>query len=529
MLPQSQQDSFLLFSPTHGHDAHLLDQNQNIVHTWVDHSKPGMGAKLSQDGNLIRSYKIDGLPASFLGGSGGGIHQLNMDGTEVWDFQLANQQELLHHDFCVLPNGNILLLVWEDMGMGGAIAAGRNPSTLQSQNFWSERVIELEPSSGTIVWEWRAWDHVIQDFDPVQANYGVVGNHPELIDVNFPEGQLLNGDWIHLNTVDYHEAFDQVVLSSRYFSEIWVIDHSTTTAEAASHAGGNYGRGGDLLYRWGNPAAYDAGTSADQMLFGQHDIQWIPADRPGGGNFLVYNNGLQRPGGFYSSVDEFTPPVDIYGNYALTPGQAYGPTALTWTYDGGASQFYSSHVSGCERLPDGTTLICDGPQGHVFQVESNGTVVWDWTSSYPSVWLNSMFKARRYDRTLWVEEGGLAASALGDLKFHIVRGNEHAGKEYQLLGTKTGTFPGTMLAGGLVIPLNGGSLFDRFSTSQNDPRLARFQGTLDSSGSAQPTLTPSTIPASMIGQSLHFAFMTLDPLTGLADFTSHAVSVSVGP
>jgi hypothetical protein len=44
------------------------------------------------------------------------------------------------------------------------------------------------------------------------------------------------------------------------------------------------GRSGDLLYRWGNPANYDCGTAEDQMLFHQHDVQWIKPGLPGEGN-----------------------------------------------------------------------------------------------------------------------------------------------------------------------------------------------------------------------------------------------------
>ena len=119
------------------------------------------------------------------------------------------------------------------------------------------------PAGGSIVWEWHLWDHLIQDYDPTKDNYGVVGDHPELIDVNYslapfccPSG---NADWTHTNAVDYNEQLDQIMLSVRNFSEIWVLDHSTTTAQAASHSGGRSGKGGDLLYRWGNPAAYRAG------------------------------------------------------------------------------------------------------------------------------------------------------------------------------------------------------------------------------------------------------------------------------
>ena len=132
--------------------------------------------------------------------------------------------------------------------------------------------------------------------------------------------------WNHMNSIDYNPEFDQIMLSVRGSSELWIIDHSTTTAEAAGHTGGDRGKGGDLLYRWGNPVTYDAGTAADQMLFDQHDTQWIEAGCPGAGHILVFNNGLGRN---YSSVDEFVPPVDASGNYTLTAGSAYGPTRST--------------------------------------------------------------------------------------------------------------------------------------------------------------------------------------------------------
>ena len=77
-------------------------------------------------------------------------------------------------------------------------------------------------------------------------------------------------------------------------NEIYIIDHSTTTLEASEHSGGNSGMGGDILYRWGNPEAYRAGTNNDQKLFGQHDVQWIESNRPNSGELIVFNNGNGR-------------------------------------------------------------------------------------------------------------------------------------------------------------------------------------------------------------------------------------------
>ncbi|MDP6582914.1 MAG: aryl-sulfate sulfotransferase, partial [Vicinamibacterales bacterium] len=208
-----------------------------------------------------------------------------------------------------------------------AVAAGRNPATVGNV-LRPDHVIEVQqtgPVTGSIVWEWHVWDHLVQDFDAGQANYGVVGDHPELVDINFPPGALgpgSMGDWQHTNGIAFNPELDQIVLSAHHFGEAWIIDHSTTTEEAASHAGGASGMGGDLLYRWGNPVAYGHGTQADQMLWGQHDVQWIAGGSPGEGHLLVFNNGGGRPGGPYSSVDEFETPWDAQaGSYLRSPGQ----------------------------------------------------------------------------------------------------------------------------------------------------------------------------------------------------------------
>jgi len=216
-----------------------------------------------------------------------------------------------------------------------AIAAGRNPDYVSNTGFIPDHIIEVQPTgptSGDIVWEWHVWDHLIQDYDSSKANYGVVADHPELVDINYRTSSI--GDWMHTNSIDYHEEFDQILLSVCYFDEIWVIDHSTTTAEAASHSGGRNGKGGDLLFRWGNPETYRAGSTSDKKLFNQHDATWIDKGYPGAGNILVFNNGVGRQINSYSTVDEIVPPVNDNGIYYLEPGSSYGPENLIWSYTG---------------------------------------------------------------------------------------------------------------------------------------------------------------------------------------------------
>jgi hypothetical protein len=281
------------------------------------------------------------------------------------------------------------MIAWELKTETEAIDAGRDPGLLADGELWPEVVIEVDPETNDIVWEWHVWDHLVQDYDASQANYGVVADHPELIDLNYTGSGTRPGDadWNHINSIDYNAELDQILLSVRNVSEIWVIDHATTIAEAAGHSGGNRGMGGDLLYRWGNPAAYEAGDATDQQLFVQHDAQWIPEGSPGVGNILIFNNGQGRSDGDYSSVDEIVPPVDSAGNYTGT-----GPAAPTWRYVADPpSDFYARHISGAQRLPDGNTLICDGPSAHLFEVDAGGEVVWEYDHGDGAV-----FRATRY-------------------------------------------------------------------------------------------------------------------------------------
>ena len=384
-------DGQILFAPMDSRTTYLIDSTGAVNHTWSSSYLPGEAVWWLADGTILRTIKIGG---SGSGGSGGGVQKIQWDGTLTWEYRYNTNGHLSHHDVKSLPNGNVLLIAWETKTRTEAIAAGRNPSYAPSQGLMPDHIIEVQPTgptSGTIVWEWHVWDHLIQDYDSSKANYGVVGDHPDLVDINFVPNS--GTDWMHSNSIDYNEQFDQLLLSVHNFNEVWVIDHSTTTAEAAGHTGGNSGKGGDLLYRWGNPQAYRAGTSSNEKLYSQHDASWIKPGLPGAGHILVFNNGANRPSSHYSTVDEIIPPVNEIGEYYLEPGSAYGPDAQTWIYTASPpTSFYSSHLSGAQRLSDGDTLICNGETGKIFEVTPEGATVWLYTNPYPSPGTNNVFK-----------------------------------------------------------------------------------------------------------------------------------------
>ncbi len=392
-------DGASLFSPQSGTTTYLLDKDEEIVKTWNSSYHPGLSCYLLDDGSLLRTGSLGpqgNRVFGTTGGAGGVIERYSWEGDLIWQFQYSSSDYLLHHDIEPLPNGNILMIAWERKTQSDAVTAGRDPSLLSDGELWPDKIIEVKPtgsSGGTIVWEWHVWDHLIQDYDASKSNYGTVSDHPEKINLNYVHGRE-SADWNHINGVDYNADLDQILLTEHNFSEIWIIDHNTTTAQAA-------GSVGDLLYRWGNPQAYGRGNSSDQQLFVPHDAQWIDDNCPGAGDILIFNNGQNRPEGNYSSVDQIIPHLNGDGSYTVDGTSAYGPASTTWTYKANpTSSFYADHISGAQRLTNGNTLICDGPAGRFFEVSSTGEITWEYVNPYssstPQGESNEVFRAQRY-------------------------------------------------------------------------------------------------------------------------------------
>ncbi len=373
---QAAYNGYTLFAPMSSNNTYLINNCGEMVHSWESFFRPGLAVYLLENGDLLRTNRTNNSTFG-AGGSGGRIEMLNWDSNVVWNYTISSTTECQHHDVEYLPNGNILAIVWDSYTAAEAAQAGRavSPSTL-----WADKIVEIQPDlvngGGTIVWEWKAWDHLVQEYDGSKDNYGVVAGNPQLIHINY-SSNLNNEDWLHINGVDYNADLDQIVLSVHALNEIWIIDHSTTTAEAAGHTGGMYGKGGDLLYRWGNPIVYQQGTQANQRLFKQHDAKWIPEGYPDAGKISVFNN---QAGANVSAVNIIDPPIDLNGNYTYTGG-AFMPTGFHWTYYApNPSDFYATNISGAHRLPNGNTLICEGPSGRFFEVDMDGTTVWEYVN-----------------------------------------------------------------------------------------------------------------------------------------------------
>ncbi len=425
---------YVLFSPIPSNTTYLIDQEGRLINAWTSPGayRPALSAYLLPDGSLLRSSNI-GTEAvgNFTGGGiGGNIERIAWNGTLLWSWNYTSETSILHHDIEPMPNGNILAIAWEDIPEEDAVSAGRNPAIVSDSpnggnNVWPDRVIEIEPvgtNDANIVWTWRAWDHLVQDHNASLPNYGAIADHPRRLNLNHIGGtgdQQGRADWMHCNGLDYNPTLDQIALSCRSMNEVYIIDHSTTTEEASTGMGGNAGHGGDFLFRWGNPQVYGQGTSDDQRLFAQHDVQWVADGHPEAGGLSVFNNGNGRAVPF-SSVDIIQPNLDN-GTYELNASGMFGPDEPAWSWDIGEAM-YSGSISGAQALPNGHMLVTHGTVGTLYEVDEAGEIVWTYIDpvgrtgahnqgepvppgNRAGTTLNQIFKAVHYDRMFLLETG----------------------------------------------------------------------------------------------------------------------------
>ena len=393
--PDSPLQGYTLFSPggptqNPGDPFYtfLLNTEGETEHIWENECGPASMPYLFPDSSILRPCRVP-EPTMINGGVGGRLQHITWDGTVLWDFVLSNEIYQHHHDIQPLSNGNVLLIAWEKKTAEEAYAMGRLEINNPLNEFWADAIFEVQPdglNGGIVVWEWHVWDHLIQDTDPELPNYGVIAEHPELININYTTvgsdggggGGQPHGDWMHLNAVDYNEELDQIIFSSPRMNEFYIIDHSTTTEEAADHTGGNSGKGGDFLYRWGNSRVYNRGTQEDQQIFVIHGVNWVRQGLPGYGNILYYVNGNNSSQGQFSSVEELSPPLNNEGLYDIIPDQAFGPESPVWIFDDNQG-FHSQMQSGVFRLQNGNTLVTVAQHRRIFEVNLDGDILWDYT------------------------------------------------------------------------------------------------------------------------------------------------------
>ena len=160
--PEKAYQGYTLFSPMEGSNAYLIDMQGNIVHRWQMERRPGDYGYLLENGNLLISGRTGKGPVTF-GGRSGVIVELDWDGNKVWEFA----EDTLHHDFCRMDNGKTMVLGWEAVPSEiTRQVKGGIPDSAPQRTLWSDYFKEIT-TSGAIVWEWHAYQHLDPENDPI--------------------------------------------------------------------------------------------------------------------------------------------------------------------------------------------------------------------------------------------------------------------------------------------------------------------------------------------------------------------------
>lgn len=332
-------DGYVLFS--NNETTYLIDNCGLIVNSWQSAFKPGQCVYLLENGNLLRTAQIDN-DFKAVGGSGGRFELFNWEGELIWQAEYIAGNTVTHHDIAPLPNGNFLALVWERKWESLAQEQGR----IYEGDVWNEKIIEfnmLPNNELDIVWQWSVWENLVQDVDEQKPNFGNIENQPNKININYiGEGFENSEDWIHLNAIDYNAENEKIVVSSRNFSEIWIINKAN----------------GILENRFGNPQAYQSSSAISQTLFQPHDARWT-VNQNADNAILVFNNKYLDN---QSAVFQFN----------LDNSNDIGENIYTTT------ELYSPFMSSAQHLNNGHLFITEGSTGHFTEIDEQQEIVWEY-------------------------------------------------------------------------------------------------------------------------------------------------------
>lgn len=324
---------------------YLLDMLGKPVHAWTTNHQ-ALYSILLPDAKLLSVMEIPKYSKFFPPGGNTGIIQVrDWDSKVTWEYR----NDAMHHDIDQLPNGNLIVAVWEPTPseIASQIQGGVAGTELPNAPIWSDAIIEIDKNK-RIVSEWHSYEHLDPTVD-------ILGSLMPRYAWTFTNGLK----YLKKNPIDGTPAY---LVSMRSTSTVLIVRKSD----------------GQVIWR-----------SPKDMLSLQHDPTLLA-----NGNILVFDNGLDR----------VPAPFPIYGSRAVEINPK--TNKVVWEFSGGKgaidkARFFSPIVGGAQRLSNGNTLITDGVRGHIFEVTKNGKLVWDLVSPYTTQLTgtfpnNFLFKSRRY-------------------------------------------------------------------------------------------------------------------------------------
>lgn len=343
--PDKAYNCFVLFD---GRDAraHLIDMNGNNARIWNHLGFPAEminpAINKGKRGHVFVHQKGEELFANKT------LLELDWDGNVVWEWGdkapggNANQ----NHDLARLPNGNTLIVSYIEVKSDDESRARRR-----------QCIYEVAPE-GQIVWTWIPAEHA-DEFGYSEEVLALIRARGSQLGMNDMD-PLGPNKWYRAGDERFHP--DNVLVGE---SHIAIIDKKTSKVV------------------WVMPRDYPGMDESLKWVFNpsNHDAHMIPDGLPGGGNILVFDNhgsALFPPA--YGSMWQANPSSRIL---EIDPIKKQ----LVWEYTAEHSllplwEFHSSFISSARRLPNGNTLINEGMRGRMFQVTSEGEIVWEYVSPY---------------------------------------------------------------------------------------------------------------------------------------------------
>jgi hypothetical protein len=268
-----------------------------------------------------------------------------------------------------LGNGHLLIQTLPPADAGGAERIGGSSGALieldwHGNEVWVHRDVLMHhdyvrlPNGNHL---YLAWDKL-----PAELNGRVQGGYKDAKDPDVmwadvineiaPDGSLLRQwrSWEHLSLdedricpLESHKEWTHANSLSLTADGHWLISFRLTSTVAIVDSAS-----GAFKWKWG-PSELSHQHTATQLA---------------NGNILLFDNGCHRRGTpSFSRVLELNP----------------GTNEIVWSYnDPTLLAFYSFMVSGCERLPNGNTLITEGASGRLFEVTPEREVVWEYVSPW---------------------------------------------------------------------------------------------------------------------------------------------------
>ena len=362
--PKKTYDGYTIIDPMGGKDAYLIDMKGRFVHHWEFAYIPILHSVLLPNGNLLRPMQRDRGEDIFgesdlpvIAGHGGENAEVDWDGNLVWKWEDIYQ----NHTITRLSNGNTLILRFAHVPQEiiPQVPGGLAGTgvTPKGEVYMWADDLQEITPDGEIAWEWKHYEHMKTEEWPICP-------------------LCARSEWTHANSI-IEMPDGNIMMCCRHLSRIFLIEKKT----------------GDIIWRWG-----------EGELAHPHDPTLV-----GNGNILLYDNGGHRQDG-----------SKISWSRALEINLKTGK--IEWEYRGNPPmEFYSGLCSGCQRLPNGNTLICQTAYGRVFEITPEGETVWEFINPF----YNAQLKSSGFGLWNWVFRSQRYSPDYSGLKGKVLDPNNH--------------------------------------------------------------------------------------------------------